>query len=84
MEGVQTGNLWTWMQMKQLSTGQDDASEEISEDMWLMRGSGRSKRQSKSLTQFYDVYSRMTMILCPEMVSIRDQRCEHRDRREVR
>ena len=43
-EGVQTGNPWTWMQIKQLSTGQDNVSEEISEDMQLMRGSCRSER----------------------------------------
>src|SRR5882724_3019463 len=62
-EEVQTGNLWTWTQIKQLSNSQDAAFEEISEDMWLMRGSSRSERQSKGLTWFEDVYSRMIMIL---------------------
>jgi len=38
-------------------------SEEIFDDMQLMRGSSGSERQSKSLTQFEDVYSRMTRIL---------------------
>jgi len=47
-----------WMQIKQLLTGPNDVSGEISEDMWLMRGSCGSERQSKSLTQFEDVYSR--------------------------
>jgi len=51
------------MQIKQLLTGLDGVSEEIPEDMWLMRGSFISERQSKSLTQFENVYSRMTSIL---------------------
>ena len=46
------------MQIKQLSTGQDDVPEEISEDIRLMRGSRGSERCSKSLTQFEGVYSR--------------------------
>jgi len=62
-EGIQTGNLWTWIQMKQLLTGRDNVLERISEDMGLTRESGGSERQSKSLTWFEDVYSRMTMIL---------------------
>jgi len=58
-----TGNPCTWMQIKQLLTGPDNVPEEISEDIQLMRGSCRSERQSKILTWFQDVYSRMTMIL---------------------
>jgi len=37
-EGTQMGNLWTWMQIKQLLTSWGDASEETSEDTWLMKG----------------------------------------------
>src|SRR5882724_8799105 len=43
-EGVQMENPWTWMQIKQLLTGWDNVSEEISEDMQLMRGSSGSER----------------------------------------
>ena len=57
------GNPWTQIQIKQLLTGQDGTYEGIMEDVWLMRESGGSERQSKSLTQFEDVYSRMIMIL---------------------
>ena len=46
-EGIQTGNLWMQMQIKQLLTSLDNVSEEIFEDMQLMRGS----------------HSKMTMIL---------------------
>ena len=62
-EGTQMGNLCTQTQIKQLLTGLDDVPEEISEDIWLMRGSCGSERWSKSLTQFKDVSSRMTIIL---------------------
>ena len=51
------------MQIKQLSASLDDVHEKISQDIWVMRGSCRSERWSKSLTQFDGVYSRMTMIL---------------------
>src|SRR5882724_10174766 len=61
--GIQTGNPWTQIQIKQLLPSQDNAPEEISEDMQLMRGSGGSERQSRSLTQFEDVCSRMIIIL---------------------
>ena len=50
----------TWTQMKQLSPDLDDAGEE---DIWLTRGSFGSERQSKSLTRFETVYSRVTVIL---------------------
>ena len=59
--GIQTGNPWTQIQIKQLLTSQGNAPEEISEDMQLT--SGGSERQSRSLTQFEDVCSRMIIIL---------------------
>src|SRR5882724_3341193 len=65
-EGTQMGNLCTQTQIKQLLTGLDDVPEEISEDIWLMRGSCRSERWSRSLTHFEGVYSRVTMILLSE------------------
>jgi len=45
--------------MKHLSTGLDDAAGELPEDIQLMRGSCRSERQSRSLTCFEMVFSRM-------------------------
>ena len=57
-EGIQTGNLCMWMQIKQLSASLDDVHEKISQDIWVMRGSCRSERWSKSLTWFEGVYSR--------------------------
>ena len=65
-EGTQTGNPCTWTQIKQLSTGPDDVPEETSEDIWLMRHSCGSERQSNSLTCFEGIYSRVTMILLCE------------------
>ena len=56
-------------------------SEEISEDMQLMRGSCRSERQSKSLTWFEDVDSRMTRILLSGDGFLK---MEHKYSREVR
>jgi len=51
--------------MKQLLPGlDDDASGELPEDIQLMRDSCGSERQSKSLTCFKTVYSRVTMIFC--------------------
>src|SRR5882724_13008724 len=58
-EGTQMGKLCTWMQMKQLSTSLDDVAGELPEDIWLMRGLCRSERQSRSLTCFETVYSRV-------------------------
>jgi len=57
------GNPCTWTQMKQSSTGPDDAPEEVSEDIRLMRGSCGAERQSRCLTCFERVYSRVTIIL---------------------
>jgi len=54
------------MQIKQLLTSPDDVPEEISEDIWLMRGSCGSERWSKSLTCFEGVYSKVIMILSYE------------------
>jgi len=65
-EGTQTGNPCTQTQIKQLLTGPDDVPEETSEYNWLMRGSCGFERQSKSLTHFKVVYSRVTMILSSE------------------
>jgi len=56
---MQIGKMCTWMQIKQLSTGLDDAPDEVPEDIWLMRGLCRSERQSGSLTHFKTVYSRV-------------------------
>src|SRR5882724_3325078 len=58
-ERTQTGKPCTWTQMKQLSTGMDDVAGELPEDIWLMRGSCRSERQSRSLTHFEMVCSRV-------------------------
>ena len=59
----EAGKPCMWMQIKQLLAGPDNAPEEISEDIWLMRGSCGSERWSISLTRFEDVYFRMIMIL---------------------
>ena len=48
---------------KHLLTSLENVPEEISEDIWLTRGSCGSERHSKSLTHFEGVYSRVTMIL---------------------
>jgi len=64
-EGTQMGKPCTRTQMKQLLPGLDDAGEE---DIWLTRCSFRSKRESKSLTCFETVYSRVTMILVQRWV----------------
>ena len=65
-EGMQTGNPCTWMQIKQLSAGPVDVPEEVPEDIQLMRGSCGSERQSRSLTHFKGVYSRVTMLISSE------------------
>ena len=58
-EETQMGKPCTQMQMKQLSTGPDDVAGELPEDIRLMRGLCRSERQSRSLTCFEMVYSRV-------------------------
>ena len=60
------GNPCAQMQIKQLSASLVDVPKEIPEDIWLMRGSCRSERWSRSLTCFKKVYSRVTMILLSE------------------
>ena len=60
---MKMGNPCTWTQIKQLLSGPVDVPKEVSEDIQLMRGSCGSERQSRSLTHFKRVYSRVTMIL---------------------
>src|SRR5882724_7890498 len=65
-EGTHTGNSCTWIQIKQLLASLVDVPKEVPEDIQLMRGLCRSERQSRSLTHFKRVYSRVTIILSSE------------------